>query len=110
MTGTILGMFVALAALVMLNVPIGIALGVMALGAIVLTQGAYMLPNLALVMFEGATNFSLLAIPMFILAGAIMNSSSITTKRKPPSISSAATRNRPRRSRPNRFTSRSTSP
>jgi C4-dicarboxylate transporter DctM subunit len=80
MTFTILGMLVALAGLVMLNVPIGIALGVMAVGAIVLTQGAYMLPNLALVMFEGATNFSLLAIPMFILAGAIMNSSSITQR------------------------------
>ncbi len=80
MTVTILGMLVALAALVMLNVPIGIALGVMAVGAIVLTQGTHMLPNLALVMFEGATNFSLLAIPMFILAGAIMNSSSITQR------------------------------
>jgi tripartite ATP-independent transporter DctM subunit len=80
MTVTLLGMLVVLAALVMLNVPIGIALGVMALGAIVLTQGSHMLPNLALVMFEGATNFSLLAIPMFILAGAIMNSSSITRR------------------------------
>ncbi|MCC6947186.1 MAG: TRAP transporter large permease [Bradyrhizobiaceae bacterium] len=80
MTAILLGMLVALIALVMLNVPIGIALGVMALGAIVLTQGTYMLPNLALVMYEGATNFSLLAIPMFILAGAIMNSSSITQR------------------------------
>ena len=80
MTATLLGMFAALAVLVMLNVPIGIALGVMAVGAIVLTQGLYMLPNLALVMFEGATNFPLLAIPMFILAGAIMNSSSITRR------------------------------
>jgi tripartite ATP-independent transporter DctM subunit len=39
-----------------------------------------MLPNLALVMFEGASSFPLLAIPMFILAGAIMNSSSITQR------------------------------
>jgi tripartite ATP-independent transporter DctM subunit len=73
-------MLVALAALVMINVPIAIALGVIAVGAIWLTQGADMLPNLALVMFEGATSFPLLAIPMFILAGAIMNSSSITQR------------------------------
>jgi TRAP-type C4-dicarboxylate transport system permease large subunit len=73
-------MLVALAALVMINVPIAIALGVIAVGAIWLTQGAHMLPNLALVMFEGATSFPLLAIPMFILAGAIMNSSSITQR------------------------------
>jgi tripartite ATP-independent transporter DctM subunit len=70
----------ALAALVALNVPIAIALGVIAVCAIWITQGAYMLPNLALVMFEGATSFPLLAIPMFILAGAIMNSSSITQR------------------------------
>ena len=73
-------MIAALAALVMLNVPIAIALGVIAVAAIWITQGAYMLPNLALVMFEGATSFPLLAIPMFILAGAIMNSSSITQR------------------------------
>jgi tripartite ATP-independent transporter DctM subunit len=79
-TGTIVLMLIALAGLVMLNVPIAIALGAIALGAIWLTQGAYMLPNLALVMFEGATSFPLLAIPMFILAGAIMNSSSITQR------------------------------
>jgi len=80
MTAILLGMLIALAVLVMLNVPIAIALGVMAIGAIVLTQGTHMLPNLALVMFEGATSFPLLAIPMFILAGAIMNSSSITQR------------------------------
>ena len=73
-------MIAALAALVVLNVPIAIALGVIAVAAIWITQGAYMLPNLALVMFEGATSFPLLAIPMFILAGAIMNSSSITQR------------------------------
>ena len=80
MTATLLGMVIVLVMLVMINVPIAIALGVMAIGAIVITQGTHMLPNLALVMFEGATSFSLLAIPMFILAGAIMNSSSITRR------------------------------
>ena len=80
MTATVFLMIAALAGLVMLNVPIAVALGVIAVSAIWITQGAYMLPNLALVMFEGATSFPLLAIPMFILAGAIMNSSSITQR------------------------------
>ena len=73
-------MLVVMAALVMLNVPIAVALGVVAVGAIWLTQGAHMLPNAALVMFEGATNFPLLAVPLFILAGGIMNASSISRR------------------------------
>jgi hypothetical protein len=36
--------------------------------------------DLALVMYEGATNFPLLAIPLFIFAGAIMNASSISRR------------------------------
>ena len=80
MTAIVLLMIAALVILVFMNVPIAIALGVIAIGAIWITQGTYMLPNLALVMFEGATSFPLLAIPMFILAGAIMNSSSITQR------------------------------
>ena len=62
------------------NVPIAIALGVIASAAILLTQGAHMLPNVALTMYEGAHSFPLIAIPMFILAGAIMNSSSISRR------------------------------
>jgi tripartite ATP-independent transporter DctM subunit len=73
-------MLIGMAILVMINVPIAVALGVVAVGAIWLTQGAYMLPNLALVMFEGATNFPLLAVPLFILAGGIMNASSISRR------------------------------
>jgi tripartite ATP-independent transporter DctM subunit len=80
MTVSIGLMLIVMAALVMLNVPIAIALGVIAVGAIWLTQGAYMLPNLALVMFEGAGNFPLLAVPLFILAGGIMNASSISRR------------------------------
>jgi C4-dicarboxylate transporter DctM subunit len=70
------GMF----ALILLNVPIAVALGLVAMAAIVLVQGKDMLPNVALVMFDGATNFPLLAIPLFILAGAIMNASSISRR------------------------------
>lgn len=80
MTGTLGYMFVGLFAMVLLNVPIAIALAVVATLAIWITQGSYMLPNAALVMYEGATSFPLLAIPLFILAGGIMNSSSISRR------------------------------
>jgi C4-dicarboxylate transporter, DctM subunit len=80
MSATIGIMFLFMATLVFLNVPIAISLAVVAVAAIWITQGAYMLPNVALVMFEGATNFPLLAIPLFILAGGIMNFSSISRR------------------------------
>lgn len=80
MTGTMGLMFAGLFGMVLLNVPIAIALGMVAVIAIWLSQGTDMLPNVALVMFEGATNFPLLAIPLFILAGGIMNSSSISRR------------------------------
>jgi len=73
-------MVVGMAAMVMINVPIAVALGVVAVAAMWVTQGAHMLPNAALVMFEGATNFPLLAVPLFILAGGIMNASSIARR------------------------------
>jgi tripartite ATP-independent transporter DctM subunit len=73
-------MLFGMAALVMLNVPIAVALGVVAMAAIWIMQGAQMLPNTALVMFEGATNFPLLAVPLFIFAGGIMNASSIARR------------------------------
>jgi tripartite ATP-independent transporter DctM subunit len=77
---TLFVMLIGLVVLVFANVPIAVALGVIAAVAIVMTQGTYMLPNIALTMYEGARSFPLLAIPMFILAGAIMNSSSISRR------------------------------
>ena len=75
---TLLLMIAGLFALILINVPIAVALGVVAVIAMVVTQGTAILPNVALVMFDGATKFPLLAIPMFILAGAIMNASGIS--------------------------------
>jgi C4-dicarboxylate transporter DctM subunit len=72
--------FIAVIALVLINVPIAVALGVAALGAILATQGTAGLPNLALTMYQGATSFPLIAIPLFILAGAIMNTSGISQR------------------------------
>jgi tripartite ATP-independent transporter DctM subunit len=75
-----LGLFAAVLALVLVNVPIAVSLGLVALAAMVWTHGAAILPNLALVTYNGATNFPLLAIPLFILAGAIMNASGISRR------------------------------
>ena len=76
----VIAMLFGMMGLVMLNVPIAVALGVIAMVAIWVMQGAQMLPNTALVMFEGATNFPLLAVPLFIFAGGIMNASSIARR------------------------------
>ena len=77
---TLLLMVAGLFALILINVPIAVALGIVAAVAMVTTQGVAILPNIALVMFDGATKFPLLAIPMFILAGAIMNASGISRR------------------------------
>src|SRR5689334_672160 len=77
---TMLLLFAAVLALVMLNVPIAVALGVVAVVAMVASHGADILPNLAVVTYNGATSFPLLAIPLFILAGAIMNASGISQR------------------------------
>jgi tripartite ATP-independent transporter DctM subunit len=77
---TISLMLIGMMALALLNVPIAIALGLTAMLAIWISQGSHMLVNTALVMFDGASSFPLLAIPLFILAGAIMNASSISRR------------------------------
>ncbi|OGA00643.1 MAG: C4-dicarboxylate ABC transporter permease [Betaproteobacteria bacterium RIFCSPLOWO2_02_67_12] len=76
----ILLLFVCVLALVIIDVPIAVALGIVAVAAMVLTQGLASLPNLPVVLYNGATNFPLIAIPLFILAGAIMNASGISTR------------------------------
>ena len=76
----LIGMFLALVALVLINVPVAVALGVVAAVAIVWTDGVNALPNVALVLFDGARNFSLTAIPLFVLAGAVMNASGISRR------------------------------
>lgn len=73
-------MLLGMLGLCLINVPIAVALGLTAMAAIILIQGADQLVNVALVMHEGASSFPLLAIPLFILAGAIMNASSISRR------------------------------
>ena len=66
--------------LVLINVPIAVALGIAAVVAMVASQGLATLPNVPLTLYQGATSFPLIAIPLFILAGAIMNTSGISQK------------------------------
>ena len=77
---TMLLLFAAVLALVLINVPIAVSLGIVALVAMVSTHGIGILPNLAVVTYNGATSFPLLAIPLFILAGSIMNASGISRR------------------------------
>ena len=77
---TLFLMFIGMVALVLIDVPIAVSLAIVTVIAMLATQGLDILPNLPIVMFSGATKFPLLAIPLFILAGAIMNSTSITRR------------------------------
>ena len=72
----IIGLFL----LVMINVPIAVALGAVALIGMLVSKGFSSVYNAALTMFDAATSFPLLAIPLFILAVALMNTTSISRR------------------------------
>ncbi len=76
----VLGMLIALFVLVLINVPIAVAIGVIAAVAMVFKGGMDNLFSAATTMFDGTTKFSLIAIPLFVLAGAIMNTSGISRR------------------------------
>ncbi|MFY7700183.1 MAG: TRAP transporter large permease [Burkholderiaceae bacterium] len=78
--GTMLILFGAVLLLVLVNVPIAVALGIVATIAMISSHGFDTVANIAIVTYNGATNFPLLAIPLFILAGAIMNASGISQR------------------------------
>jgi tripartite ATP-independent transporter DctM subunit len=77
---SVIAMLIALFALIAIDVPIAIALGCVAVAAMTLTWGPHVIPNVGLTLFDSATNFTLMAIPLFILAGAIMNTSGISRR------------------------------
>jgi tripartite ATP-independent transporter DctM subunit len=72
--------FIVLVVLICINVPIAIGLAVAAVVGLVLTEGTGSLVTVALDMYDGSTKFSLIAIPMFVLAGALMNAGGITDR------------------------------
>ena len=73
-------LFAILVVLIAINVPIAVALAVAGIIGLLISEGTGALVTVALDMYNGATNFSLIAIPMFVLAGAIMNASGITVR------------------------------
>jgi len=76
----VLAIFLALLLMIFINVPIAVALAIAGVLGIVAAEGTGALVTIALDMYNGATKFSLIAIPMFVLAGAIMNASGITQR------------------------------
>lgn len=71
--------FGVMIALVAINVPIGFALALTTI-ILVLATSATPLTVVPLKLFEGASSFPLLAIPLFILAGSLMNSTGISRR------------------------------
>lgn len=76
----IVSMFLILLVLILMNVPIAVALAVAGVMGLLVTEGVDSLVTVALDMYDGSTKFSLIAIPMFVLAGAIMNATGITVR------------------------------
>lgn len=73
-------LLLGLMALIAINVPIAVALGVVALVATVAAGGVDALLGSMITLYGGATGFPLIAIPLFVLAGAIMNTSGISRR------------------------------
>ena len=73
-----LGFFAAWLGLVLLAMPVAFALGVVAVGWLML-EGAPMITAPQRLM-AGADNFALLAVPFFVLAGNLMNTAGITDR------------------------------
>ena len=71
---------VALIGLILINVPIAVAIGIVAVGGLVLTPGGATLYDMAIALYSGATSFPLIAIPLFILAGNLMNTTGISVR------------------------------
>ena len=72
---------VGLIAFLILGTPVSISLGLSGLVAYLFEQGARMnVPMIAQRMMYGINNFLLLAIPLFILAARLMNTSGVTTR------------------------------
>ncbi|MEO0383832.1 MAG: TRAP transporter large permease [Pseudomonadota bacterium] len=73
---------VLLSMFVMIGIGVPIALSIMAsaLIGVWLLNGSLGFLNAALSVFDGATKFPLIAIPLFVLAGALMNTGGISTR------------------------------
>ncbi len=66
--------------LILCNVPIAISIAAVAIVGMLWNSGVPGLYNGALSLFDGATSFPLIAIPLFVLAGGLMNTSGISRR------------------------------
>ena len=66
--------------LMLMGVPVAISMGMTAIASLIFQGKAGVLTMAAQRMFSGATGFTLLAVPFFILAGQLMNTSGITER------------------------------
>ena len=69
-----------LALLISINVPIAVSICAVAFVGIWFDKGLFGFYDAALKIFDSATNFPLIAIPLFILAGALMNTGGISRR------------------------------
>jgi tripartite ATP-independent transporter DctM subunit len=76
----ITAIFIAMLLMICINIPIAVALAMCGVLGLLFTEGPGSLVTIALDMYSGSTKFSLIAIPMFVLAGAIMNAGGITDR------------------------------
>jgi tripartite ATP-independent transporter DctM subunit len=67
-------------AMIAIGLPIAVSILVAALAGVWLLNGHLGFLNAALSLYDGATSFPLIAIPLFILAGALMNTGGISTR------------------------------
>ena len=73
-------MFSILLFLLSINVPIAIGIAITTVIAMVVNQGPSFLIDTAIVLYDGTMKFPLIAIPLFILAGSIMNTAGISRR------------------------------
>ena len=70
----------SLLVMIAIGLPIAVAILASALLGVFILNGHLGFLNAALSMFDGATSFPLIAIPLFILAGALMNTGGISRR------------------------------
>src|SRR5690625_7237030 len=73
-------MLLGLIALSVINVPIAVALAVVGAAGTFFSYGVTALPEIPVVLFDGSTHYALLAIPLFLFAGAIIDNSSLARR------------------------------
>ncbi len=66
--------------LLLMRIPIAIILGITSLGYMIVTAQYGLFTNIPQKLYSGVESFSLLAIPLFMLAGELMNSAGITVR------------------------------